>query len=322
MLIEPNPIGVKDLWAEFASYVTKPYQAEVARMKPVSLWVEKLAAQRDEVVLEKFVAQRPENPQQSVAGYCLNQQMFISTAPAVLTLPYPSFQAAGATLSVRPDQRVGVWLHDFGTLKLPLQKFIARELNPLLNPSIQRPLFESSVYSLPSRSVRTSSAYGLELLDKTTTDYLVDIQTSVQDSLTMFKQAGLAVVAPSSATVRLAGNQPAAQHNHRDCFDDAAVTGAVSGRVIIHPLLGAGTGFVLHEKKDVIVECPVGATSSHLGFLKNPQAVNCDWPADIGILHRAQGHGAGRGVLILETVQEPCRPDRLAQNQWLVSVGR
>jgi hypothetical protein len=320
MLTQQNQIMVKDLWAEFANYVTRPYQSDAVRMQPLSLWGEKLASQREALVLEKFIAQRPEEPQRSMSGFCLNQQMFFSTDPAVLTLPYPSFNASGVPLSARPDQRVGVWLHDFGALSQPLQKFVTRELNPLLNPSVQRPLYDRGSYLLSSRPVRTSSAYGLDLLDKTTTDYLLSIQTRVQHSLDTFKQAGLAVVAPSCATVRLAGAQPAAHHQHRDCFDDASVTGAVSGRVMIHPLLGAGTGFVLNEKTGMTVACPVGATSSHLGFLKNPQTMGCEWPANIGILHRALGHDAGRGVLILETVQEPCRPDRLAHNQWLVSM--
>lgn len=301
---------VETEWAALAAYVTQPYATE--RQHPLVAWLESLEQQRDQLKLTKFVAAHSSAAGVSVIkGYSLNQQMFISASPAVLTLPSP--QAVNSI--ERTDQRVGIWLHDFGVRDDKFNDFLARELQPILNPP--RPMTQLFVSPSFARTTRTHCAYSLSCLVTEPLRYLNEIDQTINAKLATFHQAGLAFTQPNSSMLRLAADSPASSYKHRDLFQNDKIETPVCGRVIIHALQGAGTGYVLSGAMDAaFVECPIGATSSHLGFLMNDTKPGGALPPDTGVLHRAVGHKDGRVVLIKETMHAPCRPinaDRIWQ---------
>jgi hypothetical protein len=294
-------------WSALAAYVTRPYAAE--RQQPLVSWLKTLEPQRDQLSLTKFVAVQTSATGVSVIdGYNLNQQMYISTSPAVLMLAHP--QQVNAT--ERPDQRVGIWLHDFGVWDDKFHNFLARELHPILNPP--RPMTQLFVSPSFARTPRSNCAFSLDCLAAEPLRYLNEVDQTINARLAEFHRAGLAFTQPNSTMLRLAADEPASRHNHRDLFQNDKIETPVCGRVFIHAVQGAGTGYVLPSDsarsagEAAFVACPVGATSSHLGFLMNDTKPGGALPSDTGVLHRAVGHPDGRVVLIKETAHAPCRP--------------
>lgn len=303
------------LWSDLATYVTQPNATD--RQLPLLSWLETLAQQRDQLSLTKFVAEHSSATGGLVIdGYNLNQQMYISTSPAVLMLANPQY----ANAAERPDQRVGIWLHDFGAWDDKSHDFLTRELHPILNPP--RPMTQLFVSPIFSRSPRRNCAYSLDCLDAVPLRYLKDVDQTINGRLLEFHHAGLAFTQPNSSVLRLAADQPASSHNHRDLFQSDKIETPVCGRVFIHAVQGAGTGYVLPTATEAaFVACPVGATSSHLGFLMNDTKPGGALPSDTGVLHRAVGHPDGRVVLIKETAHAPCRPMN-ANSLWQIRYSQ
>ena len=290
----PTPQASTDaLWRSFGDYVCTPsYTNNKEQRGAVRAWFDELYARRNDepITLKRHVIEHAANGNAKYAAYSLNEQMYFSTSPLVLTLPHPS-----ADTETRSDRHVGVWLHDFGKPDDRFNFLYDREVN-----SIQC-------------GIRTSARLNKVQLEIIDNPFLNAVMTATRDALDASRQLGVAATTIGPCTLKIATTSPEMMHRHRDTRNDTQEN--KWGRVILTALKHVGTGYALGKDETVPVTCPPGATGAHIGFKYETEFPGCK---EMGALHWGNGHPEGRAVLLSETQREPYRPERLPTSPWRI----
>jgi hypothetical protein len=288
-----NIITDAALWAKFESYLYASYERNPYYLPTIKQWYEALDARRQKEDLRlAFVLVENEVSGKKFYAFRLNEQMFFSRSSAVLTLPHPR----GATIceaDVYPDQLVGIYLHDFG---------------------YKKGFFKACQAQLDGDP--GTSEEKVEYLDRKLYPYCNSVVGQIKRMLKNNKLPGLAANDLGYWELRLAHKTPKNEDPHRD-YGNKSPSGLWT-RVVIHSLVGAGTGYQTYSGKNLHTDypeftcnviSPLGTTTSHTAV---SQAVGRQtgeihyqpW----GVYHYAVGCEAGRAVLI--------KPDTAAANDW------
>ena len=308
-------------WADFGTYVATAYAGNPQAEKDTGIWFHNLCAKHDAITVKPFQAARTYNgAARSINGFCLNDTIFISTSPFVLSLPSPT-PLPGFS---RADQLVGFWLRPKSTPDSDFIDFAKKLAAPFLgslSTILDEVIAEHANSGIPANRPQHVELALPHVTDKF--DYAQKLHAETQNALEQLRSEDIPYSVPHqhAATVRFAGEKPFVHNLHRDTARPTKADTYMAGRVIIQPAMGAGTGFVTNGNDNLIIECPLHATSVHLGLSVPKDAPPEYAPIDLGPRHKATGHPEGRVVFVWETTREAYRPGQMTAAPWQIKLG-
>jgi len=286
--------GIEDLmtWDMFAAYVHAPYMLS-PHQRDINDWCLALMRRRGqgEDLRLSFVEVKSELTGRKFEAFTLNEQIYFSHDPAVLTLPHPP-STKDALAIVPPDQLAGIWLHDYGGG----EQFIRQCEDKIL---------AQNWYNLENLTV-----FHRELEKE---PHAARIFREINGHLADPRLPGNTANHVSTMQLRLATENPIGDYPHRDVDIDM---GWPESRWGLYSLDGRKR--IANDYADFrnAVSCPVGATVSQLAC--GDDGGNADmrlW----GIRHMAQGHPDGRAILLVKKGRYEGEPVRDIPSPWKIT---